>query len=112
MTTSQAYHRLLSMFRSRDERQLDDALRNVLATEDGRRILRWICSETGVYGYIGRDREGMAYRAGMHDAGCRVLERCNAVAPDMVRLSVAERNAEMADRNERLRNAADEGNGE
>ena len=54
----------------------------------------------------------MAYRAGMHDAGCRVLERCNAVAPDMVRLSVAERNAEMAERNERLRNAAEEGNGE
>lgn len=97
--------RLHERFAKEDARAIDEALRKILAMPEGRTVVRWIAETTGVYAM--QTVENLEYQAGVRNAGLAIINRCNELAPNRMLESISERNAIMAERNEKIKEIAD-----
>jgi hypothetical protein len=97
---------LQERFSYADARERDEAFRKMLGTPEGRVVMRWVAAASGYYAKTGWG-EGLEYRSGRRDFGAEFLGKCNEVAPEMVALSLKERNEQNAKRKELLKEAAD-----
>lgn len=97
--------RLHERFAKEDARAIDEALRKILSMPEGRTVVRWIAKTTGVYAM--QTVENLEYQAGVRNAGLSIINRCNELAPDRMLESISERNAIMAERNEKIKEITD-----
>lgn len=100
------YKALIAEFHRSDKVELEEAIKFILSTKQGRCLLRHITELTQIYAQL--NLEHLEYQAGIRNAGLQFLSECNAIAPEMVLQALTERNKVMQERNERLRNATRE----
>lgn len=67
-------------------RRLDEAIRAVMATKDGRRVFRWLREIAHLDDYLTRG-DTLEYQAGMRNTGMVVVRKFTDVAPELVALA-------------------------
>ena len=101
------YKEVVERWQRQDDKRLNDDITWLLRNKEGRRILLWLNSLTGIYASVS-SLEHLEYVIGRREVGLEILAKANLLAPEMVALATNERSTEIAERNEEIRLALEE----
>ena len=74
----------MNAHQSFEQQELDRALRAVLATADGKRVLFWMLAEAAVYAdAFAASETAMAYQIGRQAVGRRLISKLNHLDPKL-----------------------------